>query len=555
MRAVTRLLWCASALLSISACQTPREAATSSQTTTASVAQALDQIRPEAIRAHLVFLADDALEGRGTGTRGHELAAKYVRSQFEAFALSSGIEGSRFFQRVPLRRTEVNGAGSMLRLQARGQSDTLRYGTDYALMDTHSVGQAAVAGPVVFAGYGVTAPELGYDDYAGLDVRGKVVAVRFFEAPSSFPSALRAYYSDPGVKRANAAAHGAVAGLYVVSPAIEQKFPWPFLMRELRIGYNSLRWLDSNDRPAGINDQILAWGLLSASGTRALFGNESQGSDIALAPDKTAVFPLSKVATITSSARHTPVESFNVVALLEGSDPVLKNEYVVYTAHLDHLGIGPPVDGDPIYNGAMDNAGGCAVLLEVAHAFSTLRERPKRSILFVMVTGEEAGLLGSDYFVHNPPVPVERIVANINIDGGTSLTPVRDMIAWGSQHSSLGYISEQVANSVGLTVGPDPFPDEGLFVRSDQFSFVKRGIPSVWVDTGMTSSTPSIDALAIRKKWLVTAYHSPKDDASQAFDFGTSTKFARFVFLLGHAIAMDPMRPSWNPNDFFGKAK
>lgn len=194
------------------------------------------------------------------------------------------------------------------------------------------------------------------------------------------------------------------------------------------------------------------------------------------------------------------------------------------------------------------------MLLEVARAFSTLRERPKRSILFVMVTGEEAGLLGSDYFVHNPTVPIERIVANINIDGGTSLTPVRDVIAWGSQHSSLGYVSEHVANNVGLTVGPDPFPDDGLFVRSDQFSFVKRGIPSVFVDTGMTSSTPNIDALAIRKKWLVTAYHSPKDDASQAFDFGTSTKFAHFVFLLGHAIAMDPMRPSWNPNDFFGKA-
>jgi Zn-dependent M28 family amino/carboxypeptidase len=251
-------------------------------------------------------------------------------------------------------------------------------------------------------------------------------------------------------------------------------------------------------------------------------------------------------------SHHERLESPNVVAVLEGSDPSLRKEYVVYSTHEDHLGTGDPVDGDSIYNGAMDNAGGCAVLLEVARSFGALPQGPKRSVVFLFVTAEEAGLLGSDYFASHPTIPLGEIVANINFDGGASLTPVSDVIAWGAEHSSLAAAIRQAADQTGFTVSGDPFPEEGYFVRSDQFSFVKKGIPSLFVDVGVKSKEPGVDGLALLKQWLVTVYHSPKDDLSQSIQYETSARFARFVFRLGTAVAMESERPRWNHNDFFG---
>jgi Zn-dependent M28 family amino/carboxypeptidase len=304
-----------------------------------------------------------------------------------------------------------------------------------------------------------------------------------------------------------------------------------------------------------MDDQLQVMGVLNRPGAEALFaGEDHQLADVFAAAEKGQPprFALSKTVTAHFAARHERVESVNIVAQFEGSDPALKNEYVIYTAHADHLGIGPAVDGDSIYNGAMDNAGGCAVLLEIARAFGGLPERPRRTIVVMMVTGEEAGLLGSDYFAHYPTVPIGRIVANINIDGGTSLTPVSDIIAWGAEHSTLGGVVQRVASQTGFVVSEDPFPEEGVFVRSDQYSFVKQGIPSLFVEVGVKSTTPGVDALAIFKKWLVTNYHSPKDDVSQPIQYQTSARFAGFAFALGHAIAMAPEPPRWNENDFFG---
>jgi Zn-dependent M28 family amino/carboxypeptidase len=243
-----------------------------------------------------------------------------------------------------------------------------------------------------------------------------------------------------------------------------------------------------------------------------------------------------------------------VVAKLEGSDPALKSEYLVYSAHLDHVGIGEPVNGDKIYNGALDNASGSATLLEVARAFSTMNPRPRRSILFVLVTGEEAGLLGSDYFAHYPTVPKSSIVADLNVDEVLLLWPMQDVIAFGAEHSSLEVVIKQAAKRMNLVESPDPMPDEVVFIRSDQYSFVRQGIPSTMPSPGFKSSDPKIDPAAIFGKWEETRYHQPQDDMDQpGLDFDAAAKFARFVFLCGYLVTEDAQRPTWNKGDFFGE--
>jgi hypothetical protein len=357
------------------------------------------QIRSEAIRAHLEFLADDLLEGRGTGSRGHKLAVKYIRAQCEAAGLRGAAEGGGYFQKVPLVRTIVDDKETTFELKASDGTRSLVYGTDFVLLDTHRDTEGSASGELAFVGYGVTAPEQGYDDYAGLDVKGKIVVMLEFEAPPSFPPAVRAYHADFDVKRANAAAHNAVGVLYVRSPAEETRFPWTGVLRELRIGKNSLRWLQASGRPNGLDDALKVFPMLSRSGAEALFENEKQSlGEVFAAAEKGAPprFALSKRATIKFRSRHEKLESDNVVAVLEGSDALLKREYVAFSTHVDHLGIGDPVDGDVIYNGAMDNAHGCALLLEVARTLAGQPQRAKRNFLFLFVTAEEAGLVGSD---------------------------------------------------------------------------------------------------------------------------------------------------------------
>jgi len=519
------------------------------------VSQTLRGIRPEALRADLEFLADDALEGRGTGSRGFDLAAKYVRARFQAEGLTSGTRDGKYFQNVALRRTEVEPNASSLVLQANGKTSHLTYNKDFVLMDTHLHTTGSVLAPVVFAGFGITAPELGYDDYAEVDVRGKIVAVFFFEAPASFPGTERAYYMDPQTKREIALAHGAVGLLEFSTPEIEAKFPWDFMLREVKIGFNSLRWLDSSDKPFGLDDQIKATALLSHSGAEALFAGERHSLQevfASVASGKPASFPLAKMVSMSYKTRHTRVNSVNVVGVVPGSDPKLRNEYVVFTAHLDHLGVGPAVDGDNIYNGALDNAAGSSVLLEVSKFLAALPTPPRRSVAFVALTGEEQFLLGSECFARASPLEGP-IVADINVDGGAFFFPVKDVTALGEEHSSLSSLARRAAAETGFEISPDYFPDEGYFVRSDQYSFVQTGVPSLFIDLGFKTDKPGVDPLATMKKWSVTTYHSPKDDASQPIDYETSAQFARFAALLVYYTANDLRRPLWNPSDFFGE--
>ena len=514
-------------------------------------------IRPEAIQAHIRVLADDSLSGRGTGTPGYEGAARYVRSQLTAFGALGGARSGDFYQSVPFVRTRIDSTRSQFEVIGKRGTQRLVYGTDYAFTDNHAATHGSVSAKVVFVRYGVTAPDFNIDDYAGLDVRGAVVAMFEFEAPATLPPTIRAHFKDHDVKLANAARHGATGVVYIRSPEEEDALPWTDMRFEMVGGWTSLRWADSSWMPGGASPSIGVMGVLSRAGASKLFAGEQYDAEAVLSPAQQKQVPsfvLRNSVRLEYRGTQERLESHNVIGAFIGSDPSLKREYVIYSAHLDHLGIGPPINGDSIYNGAIDNAGGTSVLLEIARAFGSLSAKPKRSVIFLFVTGEEAGLLGSDYFARHPTISLDRLVADINVDGGTSLTPVSDVLAWGTEHSSLGNIVTRVATSAGLTITPDPFPGEGMFVRSDQYSFIKQGIPSLMLDVGIKSTTPGVDALAQVQRWLTTAYHSPKDDLTQPVHYPTAARFAAFAFAVGYAVAMETERPQWNAQDFFGRA-
>ena len=539
-------------LLTLAVVVAASEPAASGSRRTAGVAATLEAIRPEALRAHVEFLADDLLEGRGTGTRGYDIAARYVASLFEAAGLEPGATDGTYFQPVPLRKADLVPEASSLSLQGAGEAQELAYGRDFILAGDTVGTDARVAGPLAYVGFGITAPELGYDDYAQIAVRGKIV-VMLRGAPASFPPDQRAYYGSRQGKRERAVARGAVGQITFALPDDETRFSFARILAESRHG--TMSWLDDKGVPEDARPYLRGAAYLSREAAQKLFAGAPR-SLAAVEADavagKARPFDLPLRAEIRTTSRHEDVRSRNVLGLLRGSDPALRREAVVYTAHLDHLGIGEPRDGDSIYNGAYDNASGVASLLEVARAFSRLPQRPRRSILFIAVTGEEKGLLGSDYFAHQPSVPLTDIVAEINMDMFLTLFPVSDVVAFGANHSSLEGVVREAAGQMGLQVSPDPFPEEVLFVRSDQYPFVRQGVPAVVLSAGIQSADKSIDGRARLLEWLRTVYHSPQDDARQPMDFESAARIARVNFLVGDLVAEAARRPTWKSGDFFG---
>jgi Zn-dependent M28 family amino/carboxypeptidase len=515
------------------------------------MAAALATIRREALRAHMSFLADDLLEGRGTATRGHEIAARYVAAQFEALGLEPAGTGGTWFQRVPLRHAELVTERSALALTSGGVVRELASGSDFVMLPDALRERTEVAAAVVYVGFGITAPELRHNDYAGTDVHGKVVAL-LLGAPASFPNDQRAYYSSRQLKAETAAARGAVGLLFILPPEEEKRFPFARLAEMLQAG--SMHWLDEHGSP-DIPASLRGRAVLSREGAKALFAGAPGALDDAFkkaAAGKTGPLSLGVEARLQTASRHATVESPNVLAVLRGSDSALAKEHVVLSAHLDHLGIGPARDGDRIYNGAYDNASGTAGILEVARAFAALPRRPRRSILFAAVTAEEKGLLGAEYFTRYPTVPIESVVADLNLDMFLTLYPVKDVVAFGGEHSSLGSVVKEAAGRLGLEVSPDPFPEEVVFIRADHYAFVKKGIPAVTLSCGLTSADPKMDGSALFRRWLATVYHSPKDDMAQPMDFDSAAKIARLYFLMADEVADAARRPTWNPGDFFG---
>jgi hypothetical protein len=525
-------------------------------TLAATISQGADSLPPftaAGLHAHMQFLADDLLEGRGTGTRGYQIAANYVAAQFEEMGLRPGGEGKSWFQTVPFRKTmPVDDSSITVQRLAGGPSTTLRFADGFMTGGDLVRESASVEGPVVFAGFGITAPELKQDDYAGIDVRGKIVII-LTGAPTRFPNDQRAHYSASLVKLENAAAHGAVGVLTLFSPSDQKRYSWERIVRQYNLG--SMAWMETGGAAHGTRPEILASAVISKSGADALLAGSSGPIDDALARAEAGTlkpYALPTRASIHINSRHSPITSPNVVGILDGSDPQLRSEYVVYSAHLDHLGISAPVDGDSINNGALDNASGVATVLEIARAFASQPERPRRSIIFLCVTGEEKGLRGSDYFANNPTVPLSSLVADVNIDEILMLTLTSDAVVIGAEHSGLEPVVKSAADELGIALSPDPAPEEVVFVRSDNYSFVKRGVPAVGLGAGYKALDPSVDGYNLMIHWIESIYHSPKDDMSQPLDFREAVKITRFGYLIGAKVANAPSRPRWKPSDFFG---
>ena len=536
-------------LLSLTLVTLPWTSTAEPETAAAAAAASVSATR---IRADVEFLADDLLEGREAATRGYELAARYAAAALKSAGYEPGADDGSYFQQVPLLQSTPT--ATSMRLTIDGTTSDIPL-PDQAIVAPSAVRPAVdVTAQVVFAGFGVTAPEFGYDDYAGIDVKGKIVAL-LYNAPPKLPSEPRAHYASADHKLRNAADHGAAAVLTLFGPDDVKRFPW----EQLKTAYNgrpALTWLDTDGSPVPSEKRLQAGAYLSPEGAARLFAgapitfNDAVEAGRRSAPRAT---PLKATLTMRSATSHARVSSPNVVGFLQGSDPSLAATSVVLTAHLDHTGVLPPGTGDRINNGAYDNATGSAILLEVARVLAAGPVRPKRSVVVVLVTAEEKGLLGSDYFAHHPVKVAGRIVANVNLDMPVFLTASTDIVAFGSENSTLGEAVRKGVADVGYTLSPDPMPEENIFVRSDQYSFVKKGVPAVYLVPGFSATDPAVNGRRVFGGFLASHYHKPSDDLSLAMDLQALERFTRANLAIVEAIANDPLDPAWNEGNFFGK--
>jgi len=512
----------------------------------------MDHFTKAALRAHMRYLSDDLLAGRGTGTRGQELAAKYVAEEFEAAGLEpAGVNGT-YFQRVPFRQIIVDPTKCEVSITRDGRKSPLKWGEDFIMGGAPLSPDASVEAPVVFVGFGVVNRDRHYDDYAGIDVKGKIVAM-IGGAPSSFPSEERAHYASSREKGREAATRGAVGIISLRAPDAEQILPWSRTV--VGVEMPAFRWLDANDVPNDTFKEIKAAATLSTPAAERLFAGAQKSwadvlKDAGAGKPQALALPLS--ARLHAVSRHAAVSSPNVVAVLRGSDPALSKEYVVYTAHTDHLGIGRAVNGDTIYNGAVDDATGITALIEMARAFASLPAPPLRSVMFLAVTAEEKGLLGSDYYAHFPTVPIQSLVTDLNMDGASVFYTFKDIVPMGAEHTSLNEVVTRNAARLGLAVSPDPMPEQVGFIRSDHYSFVRQGVPSVNLLEGLQAKDPKVDGRKFIENWIETRYHSPSDDMDQPLNFDATIQYMQIGFLIGYDVAQDRARPVWKPGDFFG---
>ncbi|MGT2514510.1 M28 family metallopeptidase [Sphingomonas panni] len=500
-----------------------------------------------AMRAHVAFLASDDMKGRAPGTPEYDRAAAYVADQMRAAGLQPAGDDGTYLQRVPLASAVPAGNGS---LTAAGRPK-LTFGSDYLTSTSFLEPDLRRSGEIVFVGRGVVDAANGIDDYAGLDVRGRIVAY-LYGAPASLPSEICAHLGSGDTKRATAAAHGAIGVIQIENTEQAHRYPFSYLMSVYRSP--RMTWVGKDGRPHVAGSAAPSIASLSASGAAKLF----TGSALdwaAVVKAEAAGNPVPRGATgvrVTTHQRSkvTRFASSNVVGVLPGSDPALKGEFVALSAHLDHIGISTdptlPKGADVINNGAMDNGVGTAAMIEVAKQFAADPRKPRRSLIFVSVTAEEKGLIGSEYFATHPTVP-GTIVADVNLDMPILSYRFEDMVAIGADHSTVAQAVARAAGKRGIALSPDPEPEEAIFVRSDHYSFVKAGIPAVSLDTGWKG--PGKAAVA---DFLEHRYHQPGDDMRQTFDWTAGRMFVA----INHDIALDladaDARPRWNKGDYFG---
>ena len=501
-----------------------------------------------AMKAHVLFLASDAMRGREAGSREFDIAAQYVAAQFYAAGLRPGGDDGGYLQRVPLVSYKLEGTPTAV-WGRRGEAvQPLVIGEDFTASANGAHAETRVSAPVVFVGWGLDAGQFGHDDYKGVDVRGKIVAV-VQGAPAGLGGEERAFFGSAGTKARIAELHGAV-GLITVStralPTLAAGTPRP----PARSGFARMTWAnpDGTGRVDAAGAPTL--GSMTAAGAAKLFGADWAKVTAAAAAGENARYPTLKpagVLTVASRTSFEPATSSNVIGVIPGSDPALKEQVVVLSAHLDHIGTRPSGEGDLINNGALDNAIGIASLIEEAKRFTSSGTPPKRTVMFLAVTGEEKGLVGSDYFTNHPPVPLQRIVADVNLDMPILTYPFEDMIVYGADRTTLGPIVRRAVESVGVTMSPDPMPSEGIFVRSDHFRFVQKGIPAVFLWPGQKG--PGKDAVAA---FMGRCYHRPCDElAQQPILWDQGVRFVGVNYAIAREIADGAERPLWNRGDYF----
>ncbi len=500
--------------------------------------------------AHMDFLASDLLLGRDTGSVGHEVASQYIATEFAKMGIKpAGNDG--YEQRIQFKTAVLKTTTPQMTI-SNGKKEI-----EFEFMDEFVVGAdinrtaTSVSGELVFAGFGIAAPYLNYTDFKDVDLRGKI-AVVLSGKPNHFPSEEGSHYSRTSTKAL--VEQGALGVITLRTPLAEKMRA--FSRAKEYIYKPRIRWVDKQGNIQNGYPEIQGSAALSLEASAQLI--DLAGLDIneiyaqIERGEQPKGRPLGLTASISYESEHDAVTSPNVVGILEGSDPVLKHEYVLLSAHTDHIGVAHHVElGDKINNGAMDNAAGASTLLEMAYQITQSGQRPKRSMLFAMVTAEEKGLLGSDYFAHNPTVPIESIVANVNLDMPVLTNAFDQLIGFGAQHSSLWEVIETAAQQHDMKLIPDPMPEQSIFVRSDQYSFVKQGIPAVYLVTADNAGMKFEEHEVSSQEFVNKHYHQPSDQLDLPINYDVAAKFVDINRAIAVQVANDPQRPAWNADSFF----
>jgi Zn-dependent M28 family amino/carboxypeptidase len=507
----------------------------------------------DAIRAHVTFLADDLLAGRKTGTPGHEIAARYVAAQFNAYGLKpGGTDG--WYQRITFQHTDRGAQRGAVTISGPGGDHRWEHGTEVVVGLNPNELHLDVSAPFVFVGFGEDNARLGVNDYRGLDAKGKIVVV-LRGYPKGMPSEEGAYLND--VRAEVAQRHGAIGLVTVDTLLSAHTFPWKMFLRYADEPYND--WVQPDGKVHQDAPGIRARAALNTPAAEAIFAGaprtlESLLKEADKPGGRPKGFALKTQGRIQSDGVATQVTSPNVVGILPGSDPAHVNEYVVLSAHLDHLGTRPTraddkPDTDRIYNGALDNAAGVATMLEVARAAATSPDRPRRSLLFLASTGEEDGLLGADYFARYPTVPINQVTGNVDLDMPVLLYTFTDVIGSGADHSSIGPMIAAALKPMGIVLAPDPEPEQGYFTRSDNYMFVRQGVPALALGTGFANGGEKFT-----KAYRDSDYHEPSDDLHQKIDWESGARYAEVNYRITRAMADSEEPTRWNEGDFFGDA-
>ncbi|MBI2429871.1 MAG: M28 family peptidase [Ignavibacteriales bacterium] len=512
---------------------------------------ALNAITAEKLRTHIAVLSHDSLEGRGPASKGDAKATAYIVSQFKKFGLLPAGENGTYLQKVPMVGVTVDPKAA-LNISKGKQNVALAYSTDFVVATgIYEPTITITNAELVFVGYGIVAPEQQWDDYKDVDVRGKIIVMMnndpSSDDPKFFAGKGRTYYGRWTYKYEIAAEKGALGAIVIhTTPSAGYRY-------EVIRNSWSREMFDLEEKSTAPALRLKAWTTEEATRKYFQLAGYSLDSLMKLAEERTfKPIPLGITLSTSMKTAIKRLETNNIVGKITGSDPVLKDQYLIFSAHYDHFGIGIPVDGDSIYNGALDNASGTSLMLNFAEIFSSVKEKPKRSLLFAAVAAEEQGLLGSKYFANNPTVPARQIAANINTDVINTVGPTRDIFFQGSDRSSLGNDLAMVAKEMGLTVRNDPAPEQGGFYRSDHFSFAKVGIPAMSMGSGR--DVVGVDTAIVRmmRERGGKNYHQPSDEMYDDWNYNGALQQAEIVLRIAWRVANIIEMPYWNAGDEFG---